>query len=248
MVPGVSRQATPTRGATLLMSVSSSAVGKRSGERTVRARQHRHRRGEVGRDVEVHHVPALLDERQDQLVADAEVERQLRALPPVVLQKRLIDVPDIRTLPGPVLHRRLLRQAEQEVGEVEPAAARGLGSAGGVQAREHERAARVGVGLAVDAIEADVAAEAQRVPRERPRPGVRRRDPPIRAPRRRDVAQAREAREGERRHAPVERIGRDAGDAGSAGDVLDARVLVPDRDTVREKFTLTCESCGDAGC
>ena len=31
----------------------------------------------------------------------------------------------MRTLPGPVLHGRLLRHAEQEIGKVEAAAARG---------------------------------------------------------------------------------------------------------------------------
>jgi hypothetical protein len=91
---------------------------------------------------------------------------------PVVLDEQAHRPAGHPHVAGPVLHAGLLRQPEQEVGEVEPAAARAPPPARAVQAREDEGAAGVRVGLVVRLVEADVAADPQRVPRERPRPAV----------------------------------------------------------------------------
>ena len=186
------RQATPSRGATLLVSVFMQRGGKRAVKRTGLPGQHRYRGREVRRHVQVDEVAVRFDERPDQLVADAEIERQLRALPPVVLDEEARLATAQRDVARAVLHRRLLRQAEQEIGEVGSAVACGRQSAGRVEPREDEGAVGVGIGIAAGAIDADVAAGAELVRLVGMRPRRRERDPPIGPARRRHVANARQ--------------------------------------------------------
>ena len=87
-------------------------------------------------------------------------------------------------------------------------------------------ASRVAVGPAVEHLAPEVDAPAQGVPLVHPRHRVAERQRLRLARRRRDVAQAGERRERDRRDAPVERIGRHARDARVAGDVRHVGVRV----------------------
>ena len=243
------RQATPTRGAMLLASVVHQRARERAGVRPGAAGHDRRHGGEVRRRVEVDHLAVLLGERPQQLVAEPEVEGQRRALAPVVLHEQAHRSAVQLDVAGPVLQARLLRQPEQEVGEVEAVAARGRRAARGVQAGEDERPARVRIGAVARGVPPVVAAEPQRVRPDRPRPGVGRRDAPVGALRRIEIAHARQAAERQIGNAPVERIGRDAGDAGVAGDVHDVRIPIDGlRRVLRQGERHRCAWCGGERC
>jgi hypothetical protein len=79
--------------------------------------------------VEVHHLAARLRVRHDQVVADAEVERQTGALAPIVLPEATERAAAQADVPGTELDGRSLRDAEQKVGEVQPDAALDAGPA-----------------------------------------------------------------------------------------------------------------------
>ena len=94
------------------------AGGEGAGERSGRAGEHRGRGAEVRRHVEVRKMAVGLRERIDQFVAKAQGQRQLRALAPVVLEEEAGRLAAQLHVPRSVLERALLRQAEQEIGEV----------------------------------------------------------------------------------------------------------------------------------
>ena len=84
-----------------------------------------HGGSEVRVHVEVDEMVVRLVVRRDVLVAEAVVERQVAAGAPVVLDEEIPFTAAHLDVPGTVLHRRLLRVAEEEVGEVEPGAGHG---------------------------------------------------------------------------------------------------------------------------
>src|SRR5207244_11683913 len=98
-----------------------------------------------------------LGERREVLVPQPRVHGDLRAGAPVVLDEQIPRPLAEAFEPGPELDRRLLRQPEEKVAEVEP----------GVQTGEDEAAARVRVGPAVGADVAEIAAGAERLPAAR---------------------------------------------------------------------------------
>ncbi len=142
----------------------------------------RHDGCESRRGVEVGEQAARLGVRRHQLVAKAHVERELRALLPVVFDVR-VERSASKLCRAPDLQRRLLRNPEQEVSEGR-AVAGGVGdrdTARGIQPGEGERAGRVGVEHAGAAVEAIVPADPELVRRVRVQPEVARGDSRVRA-------------------------------------------------------------------
>ncbi len=86
-------------------------------------------------------------ERPEQLVPQTEIEREGGALAPVVLDEEAHRAAGHLDLAGAVLDRRLLWEAEKEVGEVQAATLRADRSAGAVEAGEGVVAARIRFGL-----------------------------------------------------------------------------------------------------
>jgi hypothetical protein len=103
--------------------------------------------------------------------ARAEVERQVAARAPFVLHEETEGPARQRRLARAVGKRRLLRQPEQEIGEIESAPAGERASVAGVNPGEHKLA--VGVALVVrrGLVVIEHAACLDLVPAERPAPG-----------------------------------------------------------------------------
>ena len=94
-------------------------------ERTGLTRDNRNRRGEVRCDIEGDEMSVGLDERPDHFVPEAQIEREIRARPPVVLHEEARFTAAQWDRAGTVLHRGLLREPQQKVSEVVSADARG---------------------------------------------------------------------------------------------------------------------------
>jgi hypothetical protein len=154
-------------------------------------------------------VAVGLGEGALQFVADAQVERQIGPRAPVVLREQVEAEPAQPDVSRAVADGRLLWHAEQEVREVEAA----------VEPGEHEGAARVGHRASVRDVTAHAAPEPQRVALQRARERVVGAEPRIGSSCRSQAPQAGQPGEGERRHAPVERILGNPGDAGGAGGI-----------------------------
>src|SRR5262245_66437881 len=96
--------------------------------------------------------------RPDQFVPRADVERQFRALLPVVLDERIErSATQIGYTTG--LQRRLLRNAEQKIGECRAGRAGHLTATRRIQTCERERATRIRIELAVALIESKIATD-----------------------------------------------------------------------------------------
>ena len=108
----------------------------------------------------------------------------------------------------PTCSDRLLRQAQQKIGEVGAGRAEPRRAAGRIEAGEREAAARIAVDFDLRAIEPEVAADSQPVLRTRMDPRVAGGQPVVGSPGGRGAADAGESGERQVRHAPVDRIGR----------------------------------------
>ena len=157
--------------------------------------------------------------RHHQLIAQAEVERQLRTLLPVVFDVR-VERSAAQLAGAADLQRGLLGGAGQKVGE----------GGAGVQAGERECARRVDVELIRVAVDPVVRADPHLMLRERMRPDIARGDPCV-GPEGcwRALKSGEASRDRQARHAPILRARRSAGrivDARGSADVLHVREAV----------------------
>ncbi len=166
------------------------------------------------------------DEGPDHFVPETQIEREIRARPPVVLDEEARFASAQRDSARTVLHRGLLREPEQEVREVISADTGAGCSARRVEPREDERALSVRIGIAARAIEAHVTTHTHQVLLIGMHPAVGEQQAAIGSVERYHVVEARQTRERERRDAPIEGRCGHAGDAGHAGDVDQPRVLI----------------------
>ena len=140
---------------------------KRTRQRPNLAGQHRSYGSESGRDVEIDQLIRRLAIGRNVFVSQTDIEAEIAARTPFILRIKVpgIAAEVIARRIGSVLHGRLLRQAEQEISEVEARARNrhAVHRLGSVQSSEDKAAARIARGPGIELYAPEISAPAKRV-------------------------------------------------------------------------------------